>query len=191
MKVLEVVGCRSSVAWALMAKAKRGFDSPVNWVFFIFYLCFSLDPFKWESFNPDFMNCQNLIIVMTTPFLFTNYTPLWRGEVFPVDTEKVFWRHIIGDWLSMRLQQTVLLNSISDSLGSCGVYRRSVARALVATARGHGFDSLATTEIFFTFYLCFSLVKRLKFIYLFLIAWLHSQWFCLKHIVINNILTPM
>ncbi len=31
--------------------------------------------------------------------------------------------------------------------------RSSVARALVAKPMGHGFDSQATTEIFFTFYL--------------------------------------
>ncbi len=41
-----------------------------------------------------------------------------EGEVFPVDTKKVFWRHIIGGLLSMRLQQAVLLNSIKETCES-------------------------------------------------------------------------
>ncbi len=35
--------------------------------------------------------------------------------------------------------------------------RSSVTRAPVAKAKGPGFDSLVTTEIFFTFCICFSL----------------------------------
>ncbi len=35
--------------------------------------------------------------------------------------------------------------------------RNSVVRALLAKARVPGFDSSATTKIFFTFFLCFSL----------------------------------
>ncbi len=35
--------------------------------------------------------------------------------------------------------------------------RSSVVRALVAKTSGPGFDSLATTKFFHTFYLCFSL----------------------------------
>ncbi len=49
VKVLEVVGSRSSVARALMAKTKGpGFNSPATTeiFFFTFNLCFSLDPFK-------------------------------------------------------------------------------------------------------------------------------------------------
>ncbi len=38
----------------------------------------------------------------------------------------------------------------------------SVARALVAKARGSGFDSLATAEVFFTFYLCFYLAPLIE-----------------------------
>ncbi len=47
-KVLEVMGCHSSVARALVAKARGpGFDSPATTkIFFTFCLCFSLDPFK-------------------------------------------------------------------------------------------------------------------------------------------------
>ncbi len=83
-----------------------------------------------------------------------------EGEVFPVDIEKVFLRHIIGGLLSTRLQQVVLLNSIKVKcvkvleVEGC---HSSVARAPVAKARGPVFDSLATTKIFFTFYLYFSL----------------------------------
>ncbi len=58
------------------------------------------------------MKGQNLIIVMRKPFQSTNYGSSPEGKVFPVDTEKVFWRHIIGDLLSTRLQLAVLLNSI-------------------------------------------------------------------------------
>ncbi len=48
MKVLEVVGCRSSVVRALVAKASGpGFDSPATTkIFSHFFLCFSPDPFK-------------------------------------------------------------------------------------------------------------------------------------------------
>ena len=43
MKVLEVVGCRSSVVRALVAKARvPGFDSPATTkIFFTFCLCLS------------------------------------------------------------------------------------------------------------------------------------------------------
>ncbi len=43
-----------------------------------------------------------------------NYGSFPEGEVSPVDTEKVFWRYIIGGLLSTRLQQAVLLNSIKE-----------------------------------------------------------------------------
>ncbi len=36
------------------------------------------------------MKGQNLIIVMLKPFQSTNYGSSPEGEVFPVDTEKVF-----------------------------------------------------------------------------------------------------
>ena len=66
VKVLEVVGCRSSVVRALVAKARvPGFDSPVTTKIFFstFFICFSLDPFKRESFNLVFMKGQNLIML--------------------------------------------------------------------------------------------------------------------------------
>ncbi len=47
-----------------------------------------------------------------------------KSEVFLVDTEKVFWWHIIGGLLSTRLQQAVLLNSIQvkcECLGGRGL----------------------------------------------------------------------
>ncbi len=77
--------------------------------------------------------------------------PLLEGEVFPVDTEKVFWRHIIGGLLSTRLQQAVLLNSIRGwnvkvlEVEGC---RISVVRALVAEASGPGFDSRRQQRFF-------------------------------------------
>ncbi len=70
------------------------------------------------------MKGQNVIIVMIKPFQSTNYGSSPEWEVFPVDTEKVFWRHIIGGLLSTRLQQVVLLNSIKvkcEGLGSQGL----------------------------------------------------------------------
>ncbi len=47
-----------------MAKARGlGFNSlATTKIFFTFSLCFSLDPFKWESFNLVHMKSQNLII---------------------------------------------------------------------------------------------------------------------------------
>ncbi len=54
-------------------KNRQGIEQPVvlgsnPWrqlrFFFTFFLCFSLDPFKWESFNLIFMKGQNLIIVI-------------------------------------------------------------------------------------------------------------------------------
>ncbi len=62
------------------------------------------------------MKGQNLIIVMIKPFQSTNYGSSLEGEVFPVDTEKVFWRHIIGGLLSMRLQQAVYYSQKGEFL---------------------------------------------------------------------------
>ena len=43
---------------------------------------------------------QNLIIVMLKRFRSTDYGSSLEGEVFQVDTEKVFWRHIISGLLT-------------------------------------------------------------------------------------------
>ncbi len=70
------------------------------------------------------MKGKNLIIVMIKPFQSTSYGSSPEGEVFPINTEKVFRWHIIGGLLSTRLQQAVLLNSIKDKcegLGSQGL----------------------------------------------------------------------
>ncbi len=58
--------------------------------------------------------------MMIKAFQSTNYGSSPEGEVFPVDTEKVFRRHIIGDLLSTRLQQAVLLNSIKENCEGLG-----------------------------------------------------------------------
>ncbi len=41
---------------------------------------------------------------MIKPFQSTNYGSSLAGEVFPANTEKVFWRHLFGGLLSTRLQ---------------------------------------------------------------------------------------
>ncbi len=76
--------------------------------------------------------------------------------MFPINTQKVFRQHIIGGLLSTRLQQAVLHNSIKGKcegleVEGCG---SSVVRALMAKA-GPGFESPATTNIFFTFSFAF------------------------------------
>ena len=100
---------------------------------------------------------RNLIIVMIKPIQSTNYGSSPEREVFPVDIEKVFWRHIIDGLLSTRLQQAVLLNSIKENVKVLEVegWRSSVVRALVAKASGPGLNSPVTTKIFLLFSFAF------------------------------------
>ncbi len=63
---------------------------------------------------------MNKINIMIKPFQSTNYGSPAEGEMYPVDTEKVFWRYLIGGLLSMRLQQAVLLKSIKEKCEGVG-----------------------------------------------------------------------
>ncbi len=55
-------GHLASATSALTTELRQPSTSKTFLGFFTFYLCFSLDPFKWESFNLVFMKGQDLII---------------------------------------------------------------------------------------------------------------------------------
>ncbi len=66
--------------------------------FFNFSLCFLQNPIRWEIFNLVCMKRQNL---NCDDKAFSSYGSSLEGEVFLVDTEKVFWRH---NWWSVEYE---------------------------------------------------------------------------------------